>query len=471
MGIFDVFRVKDFKIEIANEQASLSRPAVGGAATFVAGSNVHGAVMFTATSSLPMRDIFIKLVGREKTHRAVRRGKHTHHLFETAVFLKEIMSVFGHRKGVMSAADVGAPPVELPPGTYVLPFTFFLPPTMPSSSIASAGFDGIERHAIFYQLKAWIDIPNGSDVVERLPIRVKSLVPLAQASSACALDTSPLRLTEDPSSCCCLRPSGPQEVIASMQLDRPILLQDNKGAAANSGTLFMSHAAGNGGGGGDVFAATFSIDYRAGDKPIRAASASLMHFTEAVCQGGTVHTNVVQSTVDLPLAAVSGGGSGLRSGTGRVSVTVQLPLPTTMAVQEDSSDVASLPLPTLRGQLITSKWVIRLLLEADGCGAPEFYGSFPVIVGCVSDELNRVPPLNDGTPCTYLRLPKGEPSGMYRYSAAPSTRWAPQGLDQLRSLLNSRGDLQQLLRTLASPFYDPNGANSLAPYLDPSSNV
>jgi hypothetical protein len=113
MGLLDTFRVKDEKID-------LHTPAV------YAGMLVRGVFSFAATSAVSMRAVRVKMSGRERTHIEQQSGsgknRRTHHYYGTTILFKQLFTVSGDCK----LTGTGAP-TEIPPGSYAIPFEFYLP--------------------------------------------------------------------------------------------------------------------------------------------------------------------------------------------------------------------------------------------------------------------------------------------------------------------------------------------------------
>jgi hypothetical protein len=352
MGLFDTFRVKDEKIE-------LHTPAV------YAGMLVRGVFSFTTTSTVPIRAIRVKMSGRERTHiqQSSGSGKHRHtkHYYGTTILHKELFTISGDSK--LAPSNLSS---ELPAGDYAFPFEFYLPHGLPSSGRAS---QGANFAAVQYQVKGYIDIPNGPDPKAKADLQVLGTMPIGQYMARGAGGIGEPIVV--PIRCCCCQKGS---VSFSAQSDKNIVSLDRP----------------------DPITVTVTVDNTLGEEPVNAITVALENRT--TFQAAMYHRCAVlrMSTVRHEVMVAKG-----------QKQTVSVVVPAVAAPTE-----ASAVHPSMVGKLIQSQWMVATELDIPYATDPVV--AFPVVVTPRLDESNQAPPL-DWARNTYPELAKGQ---MKEYACA-----------------------------------------------------
>ena len=212
MGLFDSWSVKDYKIHLSSTSL---RP----------GQMLSGNLVFTLTSEMSFRSLSLKVVGREFTHIAVRRGSgknsRTHHYYGKRNFFKVHITPLGMPKwGGRSWQGT------LAPGSYNFPFAVLVPHDALPSMCVGAGT--MSTATIEYFVKSNMDIPFGPDSDVKVPFVVTTAMAEAQLATAIPYFAPPARM---PRTCCCCD-SG--HTTFTFSIDRNIVILS---ALVNGGVL------------------------------------------------------------------------------------------------------------------------------------------------------------------------------------------------------------------------------------------
>ncbi|XP_048733656.1 arrestin domain-containing protein 3-like [Ostrea edulis] len=116
---------------------------------FVSGETVSGRATLDLESEMKVREISLAFVGKSNVHWSERQGssdnRHTVFYTATEYYFNNVVCVFGKGLG-------GGDEHFLQPGQHVFPFSFVLPPNLPSS------FEGGKGH-VRYTIRVSIDRP------------------------------------------------------------------------------------------------------------------------------------------------------------------------------------------------------------------------------------------------------------------------------------------------------------------------
>ena len=183
MGLFDTFNVDNFQVTLSNTM-------------FTPGGVVSGSLTFKVKAPMSFRRVYIKIIGKEKTHIAIRRksGKssRTSHYYSRINVHKEQVTLLGGLKGT-DFKD------ELPPGDYNFPFAFVVPLNAPSS-VPSVSVHHADGDLTWY-VKAGIDIPfSVSDPASIAVFTVATAMPMSQYQTRAPFSSPPHRAVR---TCCC----------------------------------------------------------------------------------------------------------------------------------------------------------------------------------------------------------------------------------------------------------------------------
>ncbi|CUG60801.1 arrestin-like protein, putative [Bodo saltans] len=365
MGLFDTFRVKDEKIE-------LHTPAV------YAGMLVRGVFSFATTSTVPIRAIRVKLSGRERTHIQQSSGsgksRRTHHYYGTTILHKELFTISGDAK--LTPSDSSS---ELPAGEYAIPFEFYLPHGLPSSGRASQG----ANYAIVeYQVKGYIDIPNGPDPKARAALQVLSTMPVGQYMTR-GIGGTAEPITATIHCCCCSKGS----VTFNASSDKNIVSLDRP----------------------DPVTVTVTIDNSLGEEPVNSITVAFENRTTFTAAAHKRCAILRMSSLRHEIVVPKGQ---------KQSVTVVVP---TLASPAEASAIH----PSMVGKLIQSQWVVATELDIPYASDPII--AFPIVVTPRLDETNQAPPL-DWSHNNYPELSKGQLKE-YAYLVPPAMENFARGLE------------------------------------------
>ena len=350
---------------------------------FYPGNVVEGVVVVTTTKPVLVRAIRLKFVGRENASVVVRRheqhGDTTREVvdryYESSVFYKELVTLAGSLK-----TGPQMQPWSIAPGTYYYPFAFRLPQLLPASLFIQ---QGEEHGGIFYQAKAYVDIPNGRDAAARAPFTVVRPLRMDQW-------VNPFPITQDryfDITCCCCISKGKNAV--RFYMDRTVIALDR-----------------------DKIVICADIDNSACEEPVDAVVISLDHVFRCRAQGrefaGVVSIGSQRITQKVEA-----------HNKGRVSGTFDLPRSAS---------------PSASTALLNSLYKITIELDIPWASDPRH--EVNVVVAQTVDETNSCPPLVWGE-ATTARLNKGmlstperyyapPPMPVYPYQPVPMT-FAPQG--------------------------------------------
>ncbi|XP_061172553.1 arrestin domain-containing protein 3-like [Saccostrea echinata] len=186
-------KLRSFQIDLDNLQG-----------LYWAGQTVSGRATVDLESEMKMREIRLNFEGKGYVRWTESRGsgqnRHTVTYSATEYYFNNVMSVFG--KGLS-----GGDEYSLPPGQHTFPFSFVLPPNLPSS------FEGSTGH-VRYIIKGTIDRPWRFD---DHTVRAFSVL--------CALDLNQLPLasqgaeaTDSKNLCCLCCKSGP--IVGTLKVNR-----------------------------------------------------------------------------------------------------------------------------------------------------------------------------------------------------------------------------------------------------------
>ncbi|KAL9889873.1 arrestin domain-containing protein 17-like isoform 1-T2 [Glossina fuscipes fuscipes] len=173
--------------------------------TYYAGQTINGKVNLTFDSTKKVRGITIRFLGEANTQWSNRRR------VTNSAVRGEHETVFyrGHEKyfqiqyyllGGKNSAEI-----ELPAGTHTYPFTYALPPILPSS------FEGQFGH-VRYTIKVTLDRPWKFDQDMKMAFTV--IAPVDLNSNACVKE--PFKLELEKTFCCFCCRSGPLSVLITV---------------------------------------------------------------------------------------------------------------------------------------------------------------------------------------------------------------------------------------------------------------
>nr|XP_022329069.1 arrestin domain-containing protein 3-like [Crassostrea virginica] len=131
-------KLRCFQIDLDNPQA-----------LYWSGQTVSGRALVDLESEMKMREIRLEFLGKSRVHWTEQHGsgkhRHTRHYSANELYFNNVVTVFGKGLG-------GGDEHTLPPGQHHFPFSFMLPPNLPSS------FEGGIGH-VRYVVKGTIDRP------------------------------------------------------------------------------------------------------------------------------------------------------------------------------------------------------------------------------------------------------------------------------------------------------------------------
>ncbi|XP_062620954.1 arrestin domain-containing protein 3-like isoform X2 [Saccostrea cucullata] len=190
-------KLRAFYIELENPQG-----------VFFAGQIINGRLVVELDAEMKMREISLKFKGQANVHwtesQTVSTGKTTstvtRHYSASEKYFEHTQPLFG--KGMGMGDDN-----RLPPGQHVYPFSFQLPPNLPSSFEGGVGY-------VRYTIKGTIDKPWKFDHTTKRPFTVNALLDLnTQPNSACGTQNQQSKFL-----CCLCCKSGP--ITGMLKLDR-----------------------------------------------------------------------------------------------------------------------------------------------------------------------------------------------------------------------------------------------------------
>ncbi|XP_022332250.1 arrestin domain-containing protein 17-like [Crassostrea virginica] len=190
-------KLKAFYIELENPQG-----------VYFAGQIINGKLIVELDAEMKMREIRLTFKGlayvhwteRHSTGSGKNRRTTTRHYSATENYFHQIVPVYG--RGVGTGDDN-----RLPPGQHVFPFSFTLPPNLPSSFEGGVGY-------VRYTVKGTIDKPWKFDHNTKRPFTVVALLDLnTQPNAACETHNR-----QDKFLCCLCCKSGP--ITGMIRLDR-----------------------------------------------------------------------------------------------------------------------------------------------------------------------------------------------------------------------------------------------------------
>ncbi len=329
--------------------------------TFYPGNIVEGVVIVTTTKPVSVRAIRVKLVGRELASVVVRAGKRSTRYTSKACFLKELVTLAGSLKHGPQG-DYWT----IEPGTYSYPFAFQLPVQgLPASFMIRHGesFGGVT-----YQVKAYVDIPNGCNAASRAPFSLLRPLRLDQW-------INPMPVSQDRNfdlTCCCCISKGTNA--ARFFMDRTNISLDR-----------------------DKIEVCVDIDNTNAKEPVDAVEVSLIQCGYFNGRGHTRNTQEEVVTVRLAQKIEAGA-------KGRVTGTLLL-----------ATGAAKVMAPSSATAIVYCSYIIKINLDVPWADDP--YHAFNVTVGVSVDEANLVPPLLNEN--TTVMLQKGQLSVPEKFYAPP----------------------------------------------------
>lgn len=175
---------------------------------YFAGQTINGRLVVELDAEMKMREIRLKFKGLAYVHwteqHSTGSGKNrrttTRHYSATENYFDQTVPVYGRGLGM---GDDN----RLPPGQHVYPFTFTLPPNLPSSFEGGIGY-------VRYTIKGTIDKPWKFDHNTKRPFTVIALLDLnTQPNAACGTQNQQNKFL-----CCLCCKSGP--ITGTLSLNR-----------------------------------------------------------------------------------------------------------------------------------------------------------------------------------------------------------------------------------------------------------
>ncbi len=297
----------------------------------------------TTTSAVQATAIRVKLVGREDVHieveREVRGADGQRIRTETDVFgqrscfFKQLITLAGCFKYGQQC-----PGWIIAPGTYCYPFAFRLPANLPASLFVRQ--HGKDYCGIFYQVKAYVDIPNGRDSAARAPFTI--VRPLRADQWAVPYPITTDRHFDITCCCCCSKGKN----AARFYMDRTVIALDR-----------------------DNLVACVDVDNSECEEPVEAVVISLDHLVTGKAQGREFSSTVSIGSQRIAQRVEA-------KGKGRIAGTFQLPRSA---------------VPSACTSLIKSQYRITFELDIPWASDPQH--QINVVVAQTVDPTNTCPPL------------------------------------------------------------------------------